>query len=114
MTETYTAPDVSADKLTPVFVRNELLSCFQSANTEFMKLLGQPFTDQGIKQQVQTFVETVFSECGVSYAEPTKAGIVAAISQCKSNAEQMMGPQGASIIQHHYDEMMKLVDRMPG
>jgi hypothetical protein len=35
-----------------------------------------------------------------------------AISECKRNAEQMMGPQGASIIDHHYSEMMKLVDRL--
>jgi hypothetical protein len=25
----------------------------------------------------------------------------------------MMGPQGSGIIQHHYDEMMKLVNRLP-
>jgi hypothetical protein len=39
---------------------------------------------------------------------------VAAISECKSNAERMMVPQGSSIIEHHYDEMMKLVIRLPG
>jgi hypothetical protein len=36
-----------------------------------------------------------------------------AINQCKSNAETMMGPKGADIINHHYSEMMKLVNRLP-
>jgi hypothetical protein len=66
-----------------------------------------------LKTQVKQFVEGVFQSCGVSYTEPTKTGILTAINQCKTNAEQMMGPQGAGIINHHYFEMMKLVDRLP-
>ena len=112
MTETYTAPDVPDAEVTPVFVRDELLKCFESANGEFAKILHQPVTDEQIQQQVKSFVEGVFSQCGVSYVSPTKEGKVTAISECKRNAEQMMGPQGASIIQHHYSEMMKLVDRL--
>jgi hypothetical protein len=113
MTGTYVAPDVPASKLTGELVRDELLRCFESANKEFLTLLNQPFTDEGLKVQVKQFVEGVFQNCGVSYASPTKSGILTAIGQCKSNAEKMMGPQGSAIIQHHYDEMMKLVDRLP-
>ncbi len=112
MTQPYVAPDVPDDKVTPIFVRDELLKCFESANGEFAKILHQPVTDEQLKQQVKSFVEGVFSQCGVSYVEPTKVGIVTAISQCKSNAEQMMGTQGAQIIEHHYAEMMKLVNRL--
>ena len=54
----------------------------------------------------------MFSQCGVSYVSPTKEGIVTAISECKRNAETMMGTRGAEIIDHHYSEMMKLVDRL--
>ena len=43
---------------------------------------------------------------------PTKAGIVEAIGQCKTKAESSMGPAGTAIIQHHYSEMMKLVRQM--
>ena len=112
MTNSYVAPDVPDDKVTPLFVRDELLKCFESANGEFAKMLHQPVTDEQLKQQVKGFVEGVFSQCGVSYVSPTKDGIVAAISECKRNAEQMMGTQGATIIDHHYAEMMKLVDRL--
>jgi hypothetical protein len=108
----YTAPMVPDDKITPVFVRDELLKCFESANGEFAELLHQPVTDEQLRQQVRTFVEGVFSQCGVSYVAPTKEGILTAISECKRNAEQMMGPQGTSIIDHHYSEMMKLVNRL--
>jgi hypothetical protein len=111
MAQTYTAPNVPDDKITPVFVRDELLKCFESANGEFMKLLHQPVTEEQLKQQVKSFVEGVFSQCGVSYVAPTKDGIVTAISECKRNAEQMMGSQGAAIIDHHYSEMMKLVNK---
>ncbi len=113
MTDTYRAPEVPDGKITGEFVRDELLRCFESANKEFLTLLKQPVADEALKVQVKQFVEGVFQNCGVSYANPTKAGIMTAIGQCKSNAEKMMGPQGADIIRHHYAEMMKLVDRLP-
>ena len=112
MLPTYKAPDVPDDKLTPLLVRDELLKCLESANGEFAKMMHQPVTDEQLRQQVKSFVEGVFSQCGVSYVAPTKEGITTAISECKRNAEQMMGTQGASIIDHHYSEMMKLVDRL--
>ena len=113
MTGTYRAPDVPNEQVTGEFVRDELLRCFESANKEFLTLLKQPVVDEALKVQVKQFVEGVFQSCGVSYADPTKTGILTAIGQCKSNAEKMMGPQGAEIINHHYDEMMKLVNRLP-
>ena len=112
MEHPYTAPKVPDDKITPVFVRDELLKCFESANGEFAKVMHQPVTDEQLRQQVKGFVEGVFSQCGVSYVSPTKEGILTAISQCRANAESMMGTQGAAIIEHHYSEMMKLVDRL--
>jgi hypothetical protein len=112
MTKSYVAPDVPDEKVTPAFVRDELLKCFESANGEFAEILHQTVTGEQLKQQVRSFVEGVFSQCGVSYVAPTKEGIVTAISECKRNAESMMGSQGASIVQHHYDEMMKLVNRL--
>ena len=113
MIQTYVAPEVPDSSVTPIFVRDQLLLCFESANREFMQVLNQPVTDEQLRVQVKGFVEGVFSQCGVSYVSPTKVGIVQAISECKNNAEKMMGPQGASIIDHHYSEMMKLVDRLP-
>jgi hypothetical protein len=114
MPGTYTAPEVTDDKITPSFVRDQLIECFESANGEFAKLLDQPATEEEIRVQVRAFVEGVFSQCGVSYSEPTKDGILTAIAECKSKAEMMMGPKGASIIEHHYHEMTKLVNRLPG
>jgi hypothetical protein len=113
MTGTYRAPDVPQERVTGEFVRDELLICFESANKEFLTLLNQPVTDEALKSQVKQFVEGVFQNCGVSYTSPTKTGILTAISQCRSNAEKMMGPQGSDIIKHHYDEMMKLVNKLP-
>ncbi len=112
MTSTYAAPDVPEDRVTPEFVRDELLKCFESANSEFARILHQQVTDEQLRQQVKSFVEGVFSQCGVSYVSPNKAGIVTAIAECRRNAEKMMGPQGTAIIEHHYSEMMKLVDRL--
>ena len=109
----YRAPDIPAGKVTPVLVRDELLKCFEDANKEFMQVLNQPATDAAIKAQVHQFVTGVFQNCGASYDRPTKEGIVTAIGQCKANAEAMMGPAGADIIRHHYDEMMKLVTKLP-
>lgn len=111
MSQTYVAPE--AQKVTPEFVRDELLNCFESANRQFSKLLNQPVTDDVLRQQVKDFVRSAFSSCGASFENPTKANILMAINQCRTNAENMMGPQGARIIRHHYDEMMKLVNKLP-
>jgi len=113
MSQPYVAPEVPEGKITPEFVRDELLNCFESANREFSKLLNQRVSDEALKEQVRQFVKSVFSSCGASFENPTTEGIVVAIDQCKANAEKMMGPQGAQIIKHHYDEMMKLVTRLP-
>jgi len=109
----YTAPKIPAAQVTPTLVRDELLKCFESANKEFMEVLHQPATDAQIRAQVHQFVTGVFQSCGASFDHPTKAGILTAIGQCKSNAENMMGPAGSSIIAHHYAEMIKLVDELP-
>jgi len=113
MIQTYKSPDVPSDRITPEFVRDELLTCFESANREFATLLNQPVTDVQLKRQVKQFVESVFVNCGASFTDPTKEGILTAMNQCRTNAEKMMGPEGAGIIRHHYDEMMKLADRLP-
>jgi len=112
MSETYRAPNVSDADLTPSFVRDELLRCFESANQQFFELLGQPVTDEQLRAQVRQFVTGVFQECGVQFETPTKQGISTAIRQCRANAESMMGDKGADIIRHHYAEMTKLVDRL--
>jgi len=113
MSKTYTAPNVSDADLSPRFVRDELLRCFESANQQFFDLLGQPVTDEQLRAQVREFVTGVFQECGLPFETPTKEGIRTAINRCKGNAEGMMGDQGADIIRHHYAEMTKLVDRLP-
>jgi hypothetical protein len=113
MTQQYTAPDIPEGEVTPTLVRDELLKCFESANKQFMQILDQPMDDQALESQVRQFVAGSFQSCGASFDKPTKEGIVSAIGQCKSNAEAMMGPKGADIIGHHYEEMMKLVDKLP-
>ena len=109
----YRAPEVEDDDVTTDFVRDELLRCFESANREFFAILDQPATDEQLRQQVRSFVTGVFQQCGVSFENPTKQGIVTAVEQCRSNAEQMMGDRGVGVIRHHYAEMMKLVSRLP-
>jgi hypothetical protein len=112
--QSYRAPDVPIEKVTPEFVRDELLRCFESANREFYGILNQPVTDETLRQQVTQFVTGVFRQCGASFESPTKQGILLGMDQCRRNAEAMMGDRGADIIRHHYDEMMSLVTRLPG
>ncbi len=70
----YQAPSLTNLKITPELVRDELLTCFESANREFARLMAQPVTDDVLKGQVKQFVESVFQQCGASYANPTKWG----------------------------------------
>ena len=75
-------------------VRDELPACSGSANREF--------------------VASAFLRCGASFENPTKAGIVAAVEECKRNAEAAMGPRGGEVIREHYAVMAKLLERLPG
>jgi hypothetical protein len=109
MSQTHTTPNVPNSKVTVQFVRDELLNCFESANREFATILRQPVTE-ALREQVKNFVQSIFYACGVNFDNPTKQSIIAAIDQCK--AETMMGPRGTRIIQHHHDEMMRLVNRL--
>jgi len=108
----YKAPDLPADAVTPELVRDELLRCLESANKEFMEILGQPVGEEQLRREIRYFLENVFKQCGVSFENPTKDGLVAAIESCKANAERMMGERGAEIIRHHYAEMMKLIEKL--
>ncbi len=113
--ERYRAPELPNDeKVTPSFVRDELLKCFQSANHEFMTAMNQKPTpsDSEIQQQIKQFVSGAFQSCGSSIENPTKEGIIAAIEECKKSAQKMMGENGASIINHHYEEMMKILRKL--
>lgn len=112
MASAYTAPDVPDSQVTPEFVRDELLRCFESANREFYRILDEEVTDEALRQQVREFVTGVFQQCGASFEDPTRSDLETAIAQCKTNAESMMGDAGADVIRHHYDEMMKLVTRL--
>jgi len=59
--------------VTPSFVRDEIIACFESANREFLRLLNLPVDNDILKSQVRKFVTTVFANCGSSYWNPTKA-----------------------------------------
>jgi hypothetical protein len=114
---TYKAPDLNPEQVTPVVVRDELLKCFESANREFGNTMNQPrasadVNQQLLKQQVRQFVESVFQRCDVNFENPSKEGIVMAIEECKKNAEEMMGPAGKEVVEHHHEEIMKLVSQL--
>jgi hypothetical protein len=113
-TTAYKAPEnLRGVVITPSFVRDEMIACFESANREFLELLNQTIDSDILRSQIRKFVITVFANCGSSYWNPTKESIVEAITQCKVTAEEKMGAEGKEIIRHHYEEIMKLVSRLP-
>jgi hypothetical protein len=78
-TTTYKAPEnPHGVDVTPSFVRDEIIACFESANREFLRLLNLPIDNEILKSQVRKFVTTVFANCGSSYWDPTKESILEA------------------------------------
>lgn len=114
MSGRYKAPDTPAAQVTLSLVKDELLKCFESANREFLELQGQLVGDEELKRQVEEFVRGAFEGCGASFEEPTREGVILAIEECKRSATQGFGEAGVPIIDHHYEEMMKLVNRLSG
>jgi hypothetical protein len=112
MIERYKAPDIPEENATPTSVRDELLKRLESANKEFMRVLDQPTDDQALKGQVRQLVAGSFQSRGASFDRPQRKGW-SPPSDGKSNAEAMTGPKRAETISHHYEEMRKLVDKLP-
>lgn len=100
-------------KITPDVAVERLINCFETANEEISKALGQEISKKELEARVKLFVGDAFRKCNVDIKNPTKEGLKEAMDMCKINTEKMLGPKAEPIIKKHYAEMTEIIEKLP-
>ena len=93
-------------EITPLMVRDAIVKCFYKAHCADAQLaqekeMGQPYC--------QEIVKKAFADSGGDFEKPTKKSIMDSLEKLKEFAANFRNP---SIIEKHYSEIMKLVNRL--
>ena len=102
-------------EITPLMVRDAIIRCFTQAHKE---ILDKKYKDYGYdstelegfeKIQIDLIVTSTFEDAEEDFENPTKEGIKKVLKLLAEFASEYREPE---IIGRHYDEIMKLVDRL--
>ncbi len=115
MGETIYGIDLS-EKITPIMVRDAIIRCFLQAHREvldqmdeFAEWKNDEERDHMRSIEVKTIVQTAFRENDADFDNPTKEGLIKVIDHLAKFAAQFRKPE---IIQKHYGEIKKLIDKL--
>ena len=99
--------------ITPEVAAERLINCFETANEEINKALGQEIPKKELNARVKLFVGDALKKCNVNIKNPTKEGLREAMGLCKINTGKMLGPKADPIIRKHYAEMSEIIEKLP-
>ncbi|MBU0597619.1 hypothetical protein KKF61_01325 [Patescibacteria group bacterium] len=107
----------SSKKLTPEVVRNAIVICFEQAHGEATKSslgdLAKDLGEQGVekftKANIESIVRKAFRESGGDFELPTKESIIKAMNWLAEFSKSFRSPE---IIKMHYNEVLKLVNKL--
>ncbi|MFZ2192688.1 MAG: hypothetical protein WAV31_00400 [Candidatus Moraniibacteriota bacterium] len=95
------------DQITPIMVRNAIGECFWQAHCADSGIASNE--KEMSRKYCQSIVEKAFGDTGGDFKSPTKESIL----KCLENlAEFSKNFRDQSIIQKHYEGIMKLVDKL--
>ncbi len=100
-------------EITPDVAVERLINCFETANEEINRALGQEIPKKELRARVKLFVGDAFRKCNVDIKNPTKEGLKEAIGLCRINTKKMLGPMADPIIKKHYAEMSEIIEKLP-
>ena len=107
MTKVY-GIDLSLSKnITPLMVRDAILECFNQAHCEDAGVGTED--KESNKLYCQELVKKAFADAGVDFDHPTKEGIMKVLEQLREFSKSFRDPK---IIQGHYQNIMKLVEKL--
>lgn len=98
--------DLNKD-VTALMVRDAIIECFRLAHCEDS---GINVADKNInKEYCGDIVKKAFSDTGSDFDKPTKDTIIKVLGELKSFS---MNFRDKSIIEHHYNQILKLVNKL--
>ena len=94
--------------ITPVMVRDAMVRCFYEAHCAQagLGLKKEVFVDKSYCQEI---VRKAFSDAGEDFDKPSKESILKALNNLKTFSASFREP---NIIEKHYNEIMRLVERL--
>ncbi len=93
------------DKVTPLAVRDAIVECFYEAHCADSGLGEED--PKSVRKYCADLIVEAFTKTGGDYNNPTKESIVKVLGQLVEFSKNFRDP---SIIQGHYNQIMKLVD----
>lgn len=95
-------------KVTPLIVRDAIVECFYLAHCADADLGIEKsiFVNKGYCQEI---VRKAFIDVGENFEKPTKASILKVLGNLKTFSANFRNPE---IIEKHYEEIMKIMDKL--
>lgn len=106
----YQAPRLSPQEATPQRVRDELVACLMNAFGSVPRIPNAAPNPIQLRNDVDRFVRNALEEAGADYDRPTAQSLHAVIRQWRERGGSFIGD--AAMIQHHSNEMSKLVGQL--
>lgn len=95
------------EEVTPVMVRDAIIECFWQAHCADSEIA--PKEKEINRQYCKSIVEKAFSDTGGDFKNPTKESILKGLENLAEFSKNFRDP---SIIQKHYEGIMKLVNKL--
>lgn len=115
MAEEIYGVDLSKE-ITPVMARDAIIKCFIQAHSEVLAMMKEyhEFKSEGEfeemkKIDVKFLIELKFKEVGADFENPTKKDLIAVLNKLAEFASSFRKPE---IIQSHYNEIMRLINKL--
>ena len=103
-------------KVTPAMTREAIVCCFEKAHKEVIEKMNKnkEFSSRREKEsfeklQIRLIIIDIFEEAGADFNNPTKQGIITALSKLREFGLKFRSPE---IVEKHYNEIMKIVNKM--
>jgi len=105
-------------KITPLAVRDAIIVCFKEAHREvldmtdeFAKWDSPAECEKFRKMEIEAIVKGAFEEARADFANPRREDLIKAIDSLAKLALQF---RNRDIVEKHYGEIKRLIDRMEG
>lgn len=105
------------NKVTPELVRDAIIECFYQAHQEVLKDMYILLKEGKIKEEpeemgkeyIKQTIANYFLKVGGNFESPTKEHIMLVLEELREFAKGFRSPD---VINKHYGEIMKLVEKM--
>ena len=105
-----------SQKVTPIMVRDAIVTCFYHAHKDVLDLAREYFGctsndefEEMKREHIMELIEAVFMKVGGDFSHPTKTSLQNVLSKLEKLAAIYREP---AVIEKHVSEIMQLIDKI--